>query len=176
MVNSRALPCHPIVDSKLGATASLASMSGRQPTVHHHSLSQPRALPIPGPRARAAPRPPETMPSVRQSTTLDQHPQTARRPHRVHTQSPPTQETARHPRSPPRDAQTPLAVEDAASAAQSTARSRPNHTAPCLETMSLSIARRHRTAPYPCPCHYPPVTSPPTSSPCAPTVPSLDYK
>ena len=95
----------------------------------------------------------QTMPSVRQSATLDRSPQTARRPRRVHTQSPPTQETARHPRSPPKASQPPLAVEDAASAAQSTARSRPNHTAPCLETMSLSIARRHRTVPYPCPCH-----------------------
>ena len=153
MVNSRAPPCHPNVDIKLGAAASLASMSGRQPTVHRHSLSTARTLPTTGPHARTAPRPPATMPSVRQSATLDRSPQTARRPRRVHTQSPPTQETARHPRSPPRDAQPPLAVEDAASTAQSVACSRPSRTAPRLETMSLSISREHRTVPYPCPCH-----------------------
>ena len=94
----------------------------------------------------------QTMPSVRQSATLDQHPQTTRLPHRVHTRSPPTQETARHPRLPPRAIQPPPAVEDAASAAQSIARFRPSRTAPCLETMSLSIARRHHTVPYHCPC------------------------
>ena len=65
MVNSRAHPCHPIVDSKLGAAASLASMSGRQPTVHRHSLSQPRALPSPGPHARTMPTSPATMPRAR---------------------------------------------------------------------------------------------------------------
>jgi hypothetical protein len=118
-----------------------------------------RPPPLPVPAASVAKpwttrtRHAQTMPSVRQSATLDHHPQTARRPHRAHTRSPPTQETARHPRLTPRAIHPPPAVENAASAAQSTARSRPNHTAPSLATMSLSIARRHSTVPYPCPCH-----------------------
>ena len=117
-----------------------------------------RPPPLPVPAASVAKpwttrtRHAQTMPSVRQSATRDQRPQTVRRPYHAHTRSPPTQETARHPRLPPRAAQPPPAVEDAASAAQSTGCSRPNHTAPCLVTMSLSIARRHSTVPYPCPC------------------------
>src|SRR4051812_21395991 len=90
----------------------------------------------------AAPVPLSTMPSVRQSATLDTCPQTARRPCRMHTQSPPSQETARHPRSPPHASQPPLAVEDAASAVQSITYSRPFATAPTRALKPLSIARR----------------------------------
>ena len=51
MVNSRAPQCHPIVDSRLEEELVVPTLSGRQPTVHRHYLSQPRALPSPRPRA-----------------------------------------------------------------------------------------------------------------------------
>ena len=65
LVNSRSQPCHPHVDSKLGGETSLASMSGRQPTFHRHSLSQPRAMLSPGPHAQTMPSRSATMPRAR---------------------------------------------------------------------------------------------------------------
>ena len=166
MVNSRAPQCHPIVDSRLEEELAVPTLSPpcrqqarkRSKPSQHVWEAAHRPPPLPVPAASVAKpwttrtRHAQTLPSVRQSATRDQRPQTARRPHRAHTRSPPTQDTARHSRLPPRAIQPPPAVEDAASAAQSAARSRPNRIAPCLAIMSLSIARRHNTVPYPCPC------------------------
>src|SRR3954463_1936965 len=115
MVNSRSSPCHPSVDNKLGEKLAVPTLSGRSPMPHRPLSTSPASkTPTRAPK-NAAPVPLSTMPSVRQSATLDTRPQTARHPRRVHKQSPPSQDTARHPRSPPHASQPPLAVEDAAS-------------------------------------------------------------
>src|SRR3954465_15020608 len=114
MVNSRSHPCHPSVDSKLGEKLAVPTLSGRSPMPHRPLSTSPASKTSNTAPRNAAPVPLSTVPSMRQSATLDRSPQTARRPRRVHTRSPPNQETARHPHSPPHAAQPPLAVEDAA--------------------------------------------------------------
>src|SRR4051812_28497329 len=116
MVNNRSHPCHPIVDSKLGEELAMPTLSGRSPMPHRPLSTSPASKTSTRAPRNSAPAPLSTMPSVRQSATLDTRPQTARHPRRVHIQPPPSQETARHPRSPPHASQPPLVVEDAASA------------------------------------------------------------